>query len=81
MVVTASLTRGERPIGTSGDVDEVWVQAVDRKNLNARDIVLRRAASPPERALRDGVLERVPSLAYLVQKLVGALSPPDVAGG
>lgn len=61
--------------------DEVWGQAVDRKNLNARDVVLRRAASPPERALRECVLQRVPSLAYLVHKLVVALSPPDVAGG
>lgn len=59
--------------------EEVWQQAVERKNLNARDIVLKRAASPPERALRDCILRRVPSLAYLIDKLVAALSAPDAA--
>jgi len=61
--------------------EDIWVQAIKRKNLNARDIVLTHAASPPKRALRDQVLAIVPSLGYLVHKLVVALSAPDVAGG
>ena len=61
--------------------DEIWEQAIKRKNLNERDIILTHAASPPKEALREQVLVKVPSLAYLVHKLVVALSAPDVAGG
>ncbi len=48
--------------------------AVERKQRNERDIVLRKILAPRDRALRDAVLQRVPSLGYLVDKVVTALS-------
>jgi hypothetical protein len=51
---------------------ELREAAIRRKSLSARDILLKRAASPTAagRRLRDGVLHAVPSLVYLVSKLV-----------
>jgi hypothetical protein len=51
---------------------EQRTDAVRRKSLNARDILLKRAALPTAegRRLRDCVIEAVPSLDYLVRKLV-----------
>jgi hypothetical protein len=54
--------------------EELWRQAVDRKDRNARDVILRRAAAPHQRALRDCILGKVPSLAYLINELKIALS-------
>jgi hypothetical protein len=48
--------------------------AVERKQRNERDIVLRKILAPNDRALRDAVLQQVPSLGYLVDKVVTALS-------
>jgi hypothetical protein len=45
------------------------------KDLNCRDIILAKAASPPARAMRDRLAERVPSLAYLVRRVVALLAP------
>ena len=47
--------------------------AIERKQRNERDIVLRKILSPSDRAVRDAVLLRVPSLAYPIDKLVIAL--------
>jgi hypothetical protein len=52
--------------------EEQWAKAIDRKDLGARDIILKAAAAPPARALRECVLREVPSLAYLVQNLAHA---------
>ena len=51
-------------------------RALVNKDLNARDIILRAASAPtPARlALRNCVFQRVPSLQYLVDKLVQILS-------
>jgi len=52
--------------------------AIERKQRNERDLVLKKIISPNDRAIREAVLERVPSLGYLVDKLVAALAdePP-----
>ena len=46
------------------------------KDLNSRDLILGKAASPAARTTRDRVAEKVPSLAYLIGKVVGILSAP-----
>ncbi|HSO00830.1 MAG TPA: hypothetical protein VLS89_21210 [Candidatus Nanopelagicales bacterium] len=60
--------------------EETWQRAVSRKDRNARDIILKEAARPPNRPLRELVLQRVPSLGYLVGKLSAALGEADPAG-
>jgi hypothetical protein len=49
--------------------------AIVRKQLNARDRLLHRAASA-SRSLRRDVLGKVPSLAYMIDKLAGLLLAP-----
>jgi hypothetical protein len=53
---------------------EVQDRALRHKRMIDRDIVLKNAAMPtPERRrLRERVLEKVPSLAYLIDKVVAA---------
>lgn len=55
---------------------ETWDLALVRKDRNSRDLILNKAARPPERLLRQQLLQRVPSLAYLIRKLTDALSTP-----
>jgi hypothetical protein len=51
---------------------ELLHDAIDQKDLNARDIVLKRvAASATSKQIRDCVLSRVPSVGVLVSQLVG----------
>lgn len=54
--------------------DETWKLALERKNRNARDAVLGFAANPSQSMLREQLLQRVPSLAYLIHKLAAVLS-------
>ncbi len=55
---------------------QIKQQALVRKRLNARDIILKKALdlSPQGRSLRDRLTELSPSLAYLVEKLLLRLS-------
>lgn len=53
-------------------------RAVDRKDRNARDIVLKKASTAE---IRSCVLRAVPSLSYLVDKLCAELSGQSVAAG
>lgn len=57
-------------------------KAIDRKELSARDIILTGAATPSPRSrdLRDCVLDKVPSLRYLVQKLADACATLSLPG-
>lgn len=52
--------------------------AIDRKDRNARDIVLKKASTPEIRAC---VLRAVPSLAYLIDKLVAELAGSMTTSG
>jgi hypothetical protein len=54
--------------------------AVERKQRNERDIVLRKILGPSDRALRDAVLQRVQSLGYLVDKVAAALAGGRLSG-
>lgn len=51
--------------------------ALHRKDLTARDAILRAAAAPTplRRALREQVLDQVPSLRRLIDKLMDACAP------
>jgi hypothetical protein len=49
-------------------------RAIDRKDRNCRDLILRRAAVAAAGPTRKRVAEKVPSLAYLVDKIVHLLS-------
>ena len=62
---------------------EVQDNALRRKKLFDRDIVLKNAAAPTaeRRRLRDQLLTRVPSLGYLVNKIVALYRHHDVSGG
>jgi hypothetical protein len=66
-----TVLRAVRACDPSISSEEQWRRAIERKDLSARDIILKAVASPspPARALRECVLREVPSLAYLVQKI------------
>jgi hypothetical protein len=51
-------------------VDEGTWKAALAKKLNARDIVLGKAAKPPQVQIRACVLREVPSLAYLIEVII-----------
>ena len=58
---------------------EEQAYALERKNLVARDAILRAAAAPtpPRRDLREQILARVPSLRRLVDKILEVYAPAD----
>ena len=55
--------------------EEVRVRAIEQKNLTDRDTIFKAAAAPDKRRLRDDLLERMPSLRRLVEKIDEALGP------
>jgi hypothetical protein len=56
---------------------EEQANALHRKDLTARDTILRAAAAPtpPRRVLREQVLAQVPSLRRLIDKLMATCAP------
>jgi hypothetical protein len=58
---------------------EEWEKAIRHKKPMQRDEILARAAkpAPPSRMLRERLLQKVPSLAYLVDKLAAVFQPPS----
>jgi hypothetical protein len=52
---------------------DVRESATQKKNLNDRDMVLHAAAAPDKRRMRDDLLNQMPSLRRLVEKLDAAL--------
>lgn len=77
-----TVLRALRDCDRSISSDDQWSKAIDRKDLNARDIILRAAAapSPGPRRLRECALREVPSLSYLVNKLAEACTALNLPG-
>lgn len=71
---TESLLRSAQHCGVDISADLVE-RAVERKELNARDVIFGRVANPEKRALRDCVLEKNDSLGELVRCLSSLLMP------
>jgi hypothetical protein len=72
---TESVLVGLRDLGFLHGRDAMLTRAIDRKDMNDRDILFKDAAwrLSPEQRVR--LLGEVPSLGYLVDKLVARLSP------
>ncbi len=65
-----------RAVAAQGDVSkDLQAEAVEKKDLNARDAILHRAAAG-SRDVRDAILEAMPSLGRVVDILKGILPPP-----
>jgi hypothetical protein len=55
--------------------DLPWEKALAKRGgaLTVRDRILQNAAAPHERAIRDGLMQRMPSFRYLVHKVTAAV--------
>ena len=59
-----------------GQNADILARALD-KEPNAQDVLLRRVAHAPTRAIRECILQRVPSLKAIVELLISLLAPPS----
>lgn len=82
---TESVLLALRSLGVLHGRDEMFGRAIDRKDMNDRDVLLGKAAWGLTPEQRVSLLRAVPSLGYLVEKLAALLGDPpapvDGTGG